>query len=153
MTPEASTIPTSRFPWRTALSENVEDAISTRGKPTNCRFKYWTDSVRSMAKKQATKKERKKKSAASQRSSRYVCPQCGFRAAHAAGLGRHRSAIHGVVSKRQRAKSASARRTTTAGRRGSGDGQLTKRVAQLERRYDRLLTGLEQVLKLAKSRS
>ena len=35
------------------------------------------------------------------RGKRYVCPDCGFVAAHAMGLGRHRSARHGVMSKRQ----------------------------------------------------
>lgn len=30
-----------------------------------------------------------------------TCPDCGFKAAHAMGLGRHRSSRHGVVSKRQ----------------------------------------------------
>jgi hypothetical protein len=30
------------------------------------------------------------------------CPDCGFKAAHAMGLGRHRSARHGVASKRSK---------------------------------------------------
>ncbi|MFN2613270.1 MAG: hypothetical protein ABR552_00435 [Actinomycetota bacterium] len=37
----------------------------------------------------------------STRSRRFICPECGFVAAHAMGLGRHRSARHGAVSKRQ----------------------------------------------------
>lgn len=89
-----------------------------------------------------------KKTAGRRRSSKYVCPQCGFKAAHPAGLGRHRSAIHGTVSKRQRARQSS--NSKAAGRRVSQDGQLAKRVSELERRYDRLLGGLEQLLKRAK---
>jgi hypothetical protein len=89
------------------------------------------------------------KTAVGRRSSRYVCSQCGFRAAHPAGLGRHRSAVHGVVSKRQRAKAGKA----TATRRAIGDAQLNKRLSELERRYDRLLTGLERVLRQARHKS
>jgi len=96
---------------------------------------------------------RSRKTPSSRRSSRYVCPQCGFTAVHAAGLGRHRSAIHGVVSKRQRAKGATARKKATATRTAPGDGKLVKRLSELERRYDRLLTGLEQVLRRAKQKS
>jgi len=77
----------------------------------------------------------------------FVCRRCGFEAAHAAGLGRHRSAIHGVVSKRQRARGA------TLGGKPAGDAQLAKRVSELERRYDWLLRGLEQVLRHAKQKS
>ena len=68
-------------------------------------------------------------------------------------FGRHRSAIHGVLSKRQRAAGATARRKAPATRRASGDAQLARRVAALERRYDRLLGGLEQALRRAKQKS
>jgi hypothetical protein len=54
----------------------------------------------------------------------FVCPECGFRAKHAMGLGRHRMAIHGVPSQRDRAMK---------GRRADG-----RTVAALGRRLDRL---------------
>jgi hypothetical protein len=59
---------------------------------------------------------KKKKKSARPRSRRFVCPDCGFVAAHAMGLGRHRSARHGAVSKRQQM----AR---------SGEGWLTREEA------------------------
>lgn len=43
---------------------------------------------------------------------RFVCEDCGFVAAHAMGLGRHRSARHGAVSVRARRSSAPARVAT-----------------------------------------
>lgn len=73
-----------------------------------------------------------------------VCSRCGFKAAHPAGLGRHRTAIHGIISQRQKSM-GSARRTTNV-----SDKQLVKRVNNLERRVDRLLKGLEQLLRQAK---
>lgn len=76
-----------------------------------------------------------------------VCSRCGFRAAHPAGLGRHRSAIHGIISKRQKAQRGAVPKA-----RSTTDAQLVKRVAELERRYDRLLAGLEQLLRRAKRR-
>jgi uncharacterized C2H2 Zn-finger protein len=97
-----------------------------------------------MAKRQTT---RSRKRSVKRRDGLFVCPRCGFEAAHAAGLGRHRSAIHGVVSKRQRARSG-----TVAGK-AAGDAHLAQRVSELERRYDRLLRGLEQVLRRAKQKS
>jgi hypothetical protein len=109
-----------------------------------------TGSLNSMAKQQARKTTR---TSASRRGRRYVCRQCGFRAAHAAGLGRHRSAIHGVISQRQRARAATAPRKATATRSASGDAQLARRLAALERRYDLLLGGLEQVLRRAKHKT
>jgi hypothetical protein len=75
-----------------------------------------------------------------------VCPTCGFKAAHAAGLGRHRSAIHGVLSQRQRREKAAGPRR----RRASVDADLAKRVAALERRYERLLSSLERLVRQAK---
>lgn len=97
-----------------------------------------------MAQRRA-KTARRRSSSSPRRRSRYVCPDCGFKAAHPAGLGRHRTAIHGAVSKREMNKRQSSRG------RASTDAQLTKRVAELERRYDRLLSGLEQVLRRAKA--
>jgi hypothetical protein len=49
-----------------------------------------------------------------------------------------------VVSKRRRAQQAGARRA------GPADARLAKRVTQLERRYDRLVTGLDRLVKQAK---
>jgi hypothetical protein len=49
-------------------------------------------------------KSTKKKTTASTtrgKKSQFVCPECGFQAKHAMGLGRHRSARHGVPSKRE----------------------------------------------------
>lgn len=72
----------------------------------------------------------------------YVCPECGFVAKHAMGLGRHRSTRHGVQSARaQRLASAgdapkrrgrppkSARPTTPAGVAPPPAGWLTRRQA------------------------
>lgn len=50
-----------------------------------------------------------KRKTKSKTTSRFVCPTCGFVARHAMGLGRHRSARHGVVSVRE-----ARRRATTA---------------------------------------
>lgn len=41
-------------------------------------------------------------------SPKFVCPDCGFVAKHAMGLGRHRSARHGVVSQRKAKQTARA---------------------------------------------
>ena len=59
------------------------------------------------------------------------------------------SAIHDALSKRQRAKRSTARKIG-ASKNASPDSQLTKRVSELERRYDRLLGGLEELLRRAK---
>lgn len=56
-----------------------------------------------------TKKNRKnatKAKGTTRRSSKFACPECDFVAKHAMGLGRHRSARHGVPSLRQRRLSA-----------------------------------------------
>ncbi|HEX9775996.1 MAG TPA: hypothetical protein VGB83_10515 [Actinomycetota bacterium] len=51
-----------------------------------------------------------KKSKKAPGAAKFRCPECGFVAKHAMGLGRHRSARHGVVSARQkRLRSAGAR--------------------------------------------
>jgi hypothetical protein len=72
------------------------------------------------------------------RSTKFRCPECGFRAAHAMGLGRHRSAKHGVVSQRMRQRSG-----TDDGRVSRGDfSRLQARVVKLERRYERLVRNL-----------
>ena len=68
-----------------------------------------------------------------------MCSECGFKAAHPAGLGRHRTAIHGAISKSELSRRRAGRR------RASTDAQLTRRVGELERRHDRLLSGLEQL--------
>jgi len=73
------------------------------------------------------------------RSTKFRCPECGFRAAHAMGLGRHRTAKHGVASQRMIRQ-----------QRIGKDGQVSRtdfvtlqqRVRTLERRYDRLVRHL-----------
>lgn len=59
----------------------------------------------------------------------FICPECGFKARHAMGLGRHRSARHGAKSARsQRAgtqKSTAGRGATAA----APAGWLTRRQA------------------------
>ncbi|MFP5225174.1 MAG: hypothetical protein ACLGH3_06450 [Actinomycetota bacterium] len=46
-------------------------------------------------------KKKKTASTTRGRKGQFVCPDCGFQAKHAMGLGRHRSARHGTPSKRQ----------------------------------------------------
>jgi len=63
-------------------------------------------------KKRSTKRParptaRKKRAPATKASKGLSCPDCDFVAAHAMGLGRHRSARHGVLSQRQRRREAS----------------------------------------------
>lgn len=60
------------------------------------------------------------------------------------GLGRHRSAVHGVASQRQLAQKKSARRAPAT------DARTAKRLTDLEGRYDRLLRGLARVLSEAR---
>jgi hypothetical protein len=55
-----------------------------------------------------------------------VCPECGFKAKHPMGLGRHRSSRHGVVSQRQLAGRTFSDGTTR---------ELAQRVARLEKQY------------------
>lgn len=66
------------------------------------------------------------------------CDDCGFRAAHPMGLGRHRSARHGITSKR--ALMARAARV-----RGVTPAELTRiarRINALEHRVDALTSAL-----------
>jgi hypothetical protein len=75
------------------------------------------------------------------RGTRFKCPDCGFRDAHAMGLGRHRTARQGVPSQRQ----------LREGKIGDGAvsraefAKLRARVAALERDYERLLRSLSAV--------
>lgn len=69
--------------------------------------------------------------------SAFVCPECGFRAAHAMGLGRHRSSRHGVRSKRQEREANRAR---------SNDPSLQRRYAQMERRLEKLERQQQELL-------
>ena len=50
---------------------------------------------------------KKKRAPSGKASKRLKCPDCDFVAAHPMGLGRHRSARHGVVSARQRRRETS----------------------------------------------
>ena len=60
------------------------------------------------------------------------------------GLGRHRSARHGVPSKRQQARKARG----TSGRASRRDiNALMKRLEQLEERHDRLVAALAEATK------
>lgn len=98
------------------------------------------------AKKKPSKKASKKTSKKRPARGRLVCPECGFKAAHAMGLGRHRSSRHGVMSKRQQMRRAVSGASATDGRRARA---VERRLADLERRYDDLLTGLRKVLSSA----
>ena len=71
------------------------------------------------------------------RSSQFRCPECGFRAAHAMGLGRHRTAKHGVLSQRQR----QARSDHSTISRKDYE-RLRNRVGVLEKQYETLLNTL-----------
>ena len=72
------------------------------------------------------------------RSSSLTCPECGFKAAHAMGLGRHRTTKHGVRSKRQERE---------ANRVRSADKGLQRRYALMERRLEKVEKQQEQLLK------
>ena len=85
------------------------------------------------ARKKATSKT------ATRRTSRFVCPDCGFKAAHAMGLGRHRTSQHGVPSKRDLAG-----KRTGGGADRARIGRLERRVNQLEKRYEDLMKGLRR---------
>lgn len=71
--------------------------------------------------------------------SRFACPECGFKAAHAMGLGRHRTARHGALSQRE----LKGRRVASeVGRRDVA--RLEKRIADLEKKHDALLRSLRR---------
>ena len=84
----------------------------------------------------ARKKTRKP---VTRRNSKFVCPECGFKAAHAMGLGRHRTSRHGIPSQRELAGRA-------RGRRSAGDAAVLTRLNAIERRYERLVNGLRKAL-------
>ncbi len=73
----------------------------------------------------------------------FVCPECGFRAAHAMGLGRHRSSRHGVTSKRQEREASRARSSDPSLQRRYA--QMEKRLAKLERQQQELLQALSRL--------
>lgn len=72
------------------------------------------------------------------RTTKFTCPECGFRAAHAMGLGRHRTARHGVPSQRELKGKTGA----LAGRRDIA--RLERRMSELERKHDALLRSLRR---------
>jgi len=74
------------------------------------------------------------------RGSKFICPECGFKAAHAMGLGRHRTSRHGVPSK----ASLAARRV---GRSTSTNGAVMKRLRDLEQRQEGLIKALRRALR------
>lgn len=89
---------------------------------------------RLVAKKKVAKKKIPKKpvrKTAPTRSARVLrCPECGFQAAHPMGLGRHRTAIHGALSKREVA----------------GKSKSSTKGGQRDPRFDRFLKGLEKLI-------
>lgn len=85
------------------------------------------------------KRKRARPRSSPRRGSKFVCPECGFKAAHAMGLGRHRTSRHGVPSQRQLAGRAS-------GGNRRHDAKLVARVAELEKRYDKLVKALRRAL-------
>lgn len=60
-----------------------------------------------------------------------TCPECGFEAAHAMGLGRHRSSRHGVVSQAAALRETAGSGTSSDRRPASPEGWLTRREAAL----------------------
>jgi hypothetical protein len=69
-----------------------------------------------------------------------TCPECGFKAAHPMGLGRHRSSRHGVASKRELGRRSAA---TDGGRGGRREIKaLMKRLDQLEKSHELLTAAL-----------
>src|SRR5688500_8092678 len=94
--------------------------------------------------KTATKKTVKRATPPSARRKRggFPCPKCDFVAKHAMGLGRHRSAIHGTKSKRAVALS---KRGGSSARGDKRVAELARTVAALEKKFDRLATGLERL--------
>lgn len=77
------------------------------------------------------------------RGSSFVCPECGFRAAHAMGLGRHRSSRHGVRSKRQEREATRSRSSDPSLQRRYA--QMEKRLAKLENQHQELLQALSRL--------
>ncbi len=85
------------------------------------------------------KAKRSVKKQPARRSAKFVCPDCGFKAAHAMGLGRHRTARHGALSQRELKDRASA---SGVGRRELA--RVEKRLSELERKHDALLRTLRR---------
>jgi hypothetical protein len=70
-----------------------------------------------------------------------TCPECGFKAAHPMGLGRHRTARHGAVSQRELRR----RSGSTDGVSAAAFQRLQSRLTELERRHDSLVRDLASV--------
>jgi hypothetical protein len=79
---------------------------------------------------------------------RLTCPECGFKAAHPMGLGRHRSAKHGAVSQRELRRRTGA----TDGVSAAAFDRLKDRITELERRYEALIRELSSVGRGARRR-
>ena len=95
------------------------------------------------AKKKSTGRTRRSSSKA------LICPECGFKAAHAMGLGRHRSSRHGVQSKREIMRRSLGRPARGRSREVTA---LMKRVNELEQRVDRLMQALSKAARGTRTR-
>src|SRR2546423_864337 len=84
-------------------------------------------------------------------SRKLVCPECGFKAAHPMGLGRHRSSRHGVPSKRELYERR-VKRQASSGARSTEIAKLHKRLRALEERHDRLIAALLRATRAGRSR-
>lgn len=78
------------------------------------------------------------------------CPECGFKAAHAMGLGRHRSAQHGVISQRELARRANGRARAGNVRATRELRAVNRRLTDLEHGYDRLTRALRSAAKASR---
>ena len=74
----------------------------------------------------------------------FVCPDCGFQAKHAMGLGRHRTTRHGAPSKRSQARSGSGRRPRQAAPTPPEPG-LRDELAAVSAKLDEVLRRLQSL--------
>jgi hypothetical protein len=89
----------------------------------------------------ATKQKASRRSTGRSSSKGLICPECGFKAAHPMGLGRHRSSRHNVASKRELQRRSLVRPSRGRSKEVTA---LMKRLEELEQRYDRLMTALSK---------
>jgi hypothetical protein len=98
-----------------------------------------------VTKTSAPKRQRKR------RSGKLICQECGFKAAHPMGLGRHRSSRHGVASQRELRKQGE-QLSKGARFRGADIAALQKRLRALEERHERLMEALLNAVRAGRSR-
>lgn len=72
------------------------------------------------------------------RHGKFRCPECGFVAKHVQGLGRHRTSIHGVASKRSLRDQERTSKPTT------DDAALGETLLRIETKLDQLISTATQ---------